>query len=48
MKYSSQGDIIIQGDFNAYTNTKPDFVFNDDTEYPNPEDLNYFLDSPNS
>ncbi|CAC5368663.1 unnamed protein product [Mytilus coruscus] len=25
-KYSSKGDIIIQGDFNAYTNTQLDFI----------------------
>ena len=26
VKYSSLGEIIIQGDFNAYTNTQPDFI----------------------
>ena len=30
VKYSNLGHIIVQGDFNAYTNTSPDFVCHDD------------------
>ena len=43
--YSSQGDIIIQGDFNAYTNTSADFVILDNCQHPNLDDINYFIDS---
>ena len=37
----------MQGDFfNAYTNTKPDFVVNDDSRYPDSLDQDYFVDNP--
>ena len=31
--YNQHGDIVIQGDFNAYTNTVSDFVISDNTEF---------------
>lgn len=40
MKYSKYGDIIIQGDFNAYTNTQPDFVMFD-FEHTSSDDILY-------
>ena len=44
--YSSQGDIVIQGDFNAYTNLNPDYVTYDESEHPNSDDQFYIYDSP--
>jgi hypothetical protein len=46
VQYSLQGDIIIQGDFNAYTNTNPDFVISDDSPFPVSNDQHYVFDSP--
>ena len=44
-KYSRLGDIIIQGDFNAYTNTQPDFVeFDNETKRVNLDDSDYHSD----
>ncbi|CAC5377056.1 unnamed protein product [Mytilus coruscus] len=44
-KYSSMGDIIIQGDFNAYTNTQLDFIeFDNVTEHVNLDDSEYHPD----
>jgi hypothetical protein len=43
--YSQLGDIVIQGEFNAYTNTVPDFVISDNTEFPRPIDNEYSIDS---
>ncbi|CAC5402490.1 unnamed protein product [Mytilus coruscus] len=44
-KYSSMGDIIIQGDFNAYTNTQLDFIeFDNVTELVNLDDSEYHPD----
>ena len=36
------GDIMIQGDLNAYTNTLPDFVLHDDSNHAN-NDMTYIL-----
>ena len=44
-KYSSQGDIIVQGDFNAYTNTVSDSVIFDESEHSNSDDQNYVSDT---
>ena len=44
-QYSSQ-DVIIQGDFNAYTNTNPDFVTSDDSPFPVSDNQHYVFDSP--
>ena len=33
--YSQLGEIVLQGDFNAYTNVIPDFVTSDDSSLPN-------------
>jgi hypothetical protein len=46
--YSQLGDIVIQGDFNAYTNTVPDFVISNNTEFPRPIDNEYSIDSRNN
>ncbi|CAC5395572.1 unnamed protein product [Mytilus coruscus] len=44
-KYNSLGDIIIQGDFNAYTNTQLDFIeFDNVTEHVNLDDSEYHPD----
>ena len=43
--YSQLGDILIQGDFNAYTNTVPDFVMSDDTDLPKSNDKQYIIDN---
>lgn len=43
VKYSKYGDAIIQGDFNAYTNTQPDFVMFD-FEHTSIDDVLYQLD----
>jgi exonuclease III len=42
---SQLGDIVIQGDFNAQTNTVPDFVISDSTEFSRPIDNEYSIDS---
>ncbi|CAG2203393.1 unnamed protein product [Mytilus edulis] len=44
VKYSNLGHIIVQGDFNAYTNTKPDFVAFDNSCTSNQDDLQYISD----
>ena len=45
-KYSKLGDVLIQGDFNAYTNTKNDFVSNDvDFHSSISFDVNYKADN---
>ncbi|CAG2248495.1 unnamed protein product [Mytilus edulis] len=41
VKYSSLGHIMPQGDFNAYTNTKPDYVTFDASKKTNLEDSHY-------
>ena len=41
--YSKLGEIVVQGDFNAYTNTAPDFVKSDDNQFPKSSDNNYFI-----
>jgi hypothetical protein len=38
VKFSSLGHVIVQGDFNAYANTKQDFVSYDDSGRSNPKD----------
>ena len=45
IEHYKSGDILLQGDFNAYTFTSPDFIENDDSLYPNPDDTNYFIDT---
>ncbi|CAC5393200.1 unnamed protein product [Mytilus coruscus] len=45
--YSQLGDILIQGDFNAYTNTIPDFVISDEAKFPKSNDNEYSIDSHN-
>ena len=43
--YSTIGDIILQGDFNAYTCNEPDFVlFDNDSKQVNAHDKNYIVD----
>jgi hypothetical protein len=42
--FSSLGHVIVQGDFNVYTNTKQDFVSHDDSGRSNPEDDHYNSD----
>lgn len=44
VKYSSLGHIMLQGDFNAYTNTKPDYVTFDESKITNLEDSHYVDD----
>lgn len=45
-KYSKLGNFIIQGDFNAYTNTQPYFIlFDKDSHCVNGDDLHYQYDS---
>jgi hypothetical protein len=44
VKFSSLGHFIVQGDFNAYTNTKQDFVSYDDSGRSKPEDDHYISD----
>ena len=39
VKYSSLGYIMIQGDFNAYTNTSPDFIKMDNHKHSISDDL---------
>ena len=43
-KYSSLGHIMVQGDFNAYTNRKQDYVPYDDSSDINLEDDHYVFD----
>jgi hypothetical protein len=43
--YSQLGEVVVQGDFNAYTGSTPDFVLSDNSPYPNSDDPNYFIDS---
>jgi hypothetical protein len=43
--YSQLGEVVVQGDFNAYTGSIPDFVLSDNSPYPNSDDPNYFIDS---
>ena len=43
--YSQHGDVLVQGDFNAYTGTDPDYIVSDETQYPKMED-HYFVDQP--
>jgi hypothetical protein len=43
--YSQFGDIMIQGDFNAYTNTQADFVLNDEVDHCNLDDVHYEYDN---
>lgn len=38
------GCILVQGDFNAYTNNKPDFVSHDNHFHSNQDDLHYVHD----
>ena len=46
LKNSRLGDIIIQGDFNAYANTQPDFVeFDNETKRVNFDDSDYHSDT---
>ena len=42
--YSKSGDIILQGDFNAYTGTEPDFIQSDDSPFANDADSHYVSD----
>ena len=44
VKFSNIGHVIVQGDFNTYTNTKQDFVSYDDSGRSNPEDDHYISD----
>ena len=45
-KYNRLGDIIIQRDFNAYTNTQPNFVeFDNETKRVNLDDSDYHSDT---
>jgi hypothetical protein len=39
------GEVVVQGDFNAYTGSIPDFVLSDNPPYPNSDGPNYFIDS---
>lgn len=43
--YSKLGNILIQGDFNAYTNTCKDFVITDNSSFPKLNDDNYVKDN---
>ena len=42
--YSKSGDVILQGDFNAYTGTEPDFIQSDDSPFANDTDSHYVSD----
>jgi hypothetical protein len=44
VKFSNIGHVIVQGDFNACTNIKQDFVSYDDSGRSNPEDDHYISD----
>ena len=37
--YSKFGDIMVQGDFNAYTNIQPDYVLHDESDHCIIDDL---------
>jgi hypothetical protein len=43
--YSHLGEVVVQGDFNAYAGSTLDFVLSDNSPYPNSDDPNYFIDS---
>ena len=43
--YSPFSDIMIQGDFNAYTNTHAEFVLNDEVDHCNLDDVHYKYDN---
>ena len=43
-RYSRLGHIIVQGDFNAYSNVKPDFISYDESNRSNIEDDHYVYD----
>lgn len=42
--YSKLGDILLQGDFNGYTNTNKDFIIADNRNFPLLEDKYYKVD----
>ena len=44
-RYSNDGDIMVQGDFNAYTNTKADFVENNNSVHVTFDDVHYKIDN---
>ncbi|CAG2188898.1 unnamed protein product [Mytilus edulis] len=44
-KYCKLGDIMVQGDFNAHTNTSPDYVLFDESKQPYVVDNYYVEDS---
>ena len=43
--YSKFGDIMVQGDFNAYTNIQPDYVLHDESDHSIIDDLCYKYDN---
>ena len=43
--FSKLGDVVLQGDFNAYTNTSKDFVSHDESRFQNSEDHCYVSDT---
>ena len=43
--YSKYGDIVIQGDFNAYTSTEPDYIMADEITFANYSDNHYVSDT---
>ena len=45
VKYSNLGHVMVQGDFNGYTNTKPDYITFDDNSNIDQEDDQYVADS---
>ena len=42
--YSQYGEVLVQGDFNAYTSTSSIVVSSDESRYPHTEDDNYVYD----
>ena len=42
--YSKEGDIVLQGDFNAYTNSEPDYIPSDNSHFANDLDTHYVSD----
>lgn len=42
--YSQQGDIVVQGDFNAYTSLEPDFILSDESPFASHTDTHYISD----
>ena len=42
--YNQHGDVLLQGDFNAYTNVFPDYIISDKNQYPETDD-HYLADS---